>query len=140
MVIEVCTRKKNDEKFGFYPYILILSAFFLLLCVVVYAVFPKVLFNNTQRLRLHFAANMFFAFVILSTNQLTFIGNWDMVACSAFGTDMEAYAGHSRGDETIQILSFSISAAILLPGCVHLHDFDLCRRRYLHVDVSDRDR
>ena len=88
-MIEVCTRKKDNSKFDFYPYILLTSAFFLLLCVIVYTFFPKVLYNNTQRLRLHFAANMFFAFVILSSNQFIFIGNWDMVACSAFGMDME---------------------------------------------------
>ena len=88
MMIEVCTRNRNNAKFNFYPYILLFSAFFLLLSVIVYAFFPKVLYNNTQRLRLQFAANMFLAFVILSTNQFTFIGKWNMVACSAFGKNI----------------------------------------------------
>ena len=85
MKIQVCTRKNDDAKFSFYPYILLTSAFFLLLVVIVYAVFPKVRYNNCQRLRLHFAANMLAAFVILSMNQLTDIGNMNMVACQVFG-------------------------------------------------------
>ena len=103
-MVEVCTRKKNNAKFDYYPYILLLSAFFLLLSVIVYAFFPKVLYNNTQRLRLHFAANMFLAFVILSTNQFTYIGNLDRVACIAFGMDMKGietscmYVGLSTGN------------------------------------------
>ena len=89
MKIQVCTRKKDDAKFNFYPYILLTSAFFLLLVVIVYAVFPKVLYNNCQRLRLHFAANMLAAFVILSMNQLIVIGDMNMVACQVFGKDVK---------------------------------------------------
>ena len=85
MTIDVCTRIKNNAKFSFYPYILLLSAFFLLLSIIVYTFFPKVLFNNTQRLRLHFTTNMFFAFVILSMNQFTYIGDSNMAACKFFG-------------------------------------------------------
>ena len=87
MKIHVCTRKKDEAKFDFYPYILLLSAFFLLLVVIVYAVFPNVLYNNSQRLRLHFAANMFPAFLILSMNQFIQIGDMNMVACQVFGMD-----------------------------------------------------
>ena len=86
MIIQVCTRIKNDMKFSFYPYILLFSAFFLLLSIIVYTFFPKVLFNNTQRLRLHFTTNMFFAFVILSINQFDYIGDSNMAACKFFGT------------------------------------------------------
>ena len=81
MTINVCTRIKDKKKFYFYPYILLVSAFFLLLSIIVYTFFPKVLFNNTQRLRLHFITNMFFAFVILSINQFKNIGDSNMVAC-----------------------------------------------------------
>ena len=100
MKIQVCTRKNDDAKFNFYPYILLTSAFFLLLVVIVYAVFPKVRYNNSQRLRLHFAANMLAAFVILITNQLTDIGNMNMVACQVFGTDMK------RAEDTVRALIF----------------------------------
>ena len=100
MKIQVCTRKNDDAKFNFYPYILLTSAFFLLLVVIVYAVFPKVRYNNSQRLRLHFAANMLAAFVILITNQLTDIGNMNMVACQVFGTDMK------RAEDTVRAFIF----------------------------------
>ena len=39
--VEACTRIKGHNKFKFYPYILLLSAFCLLLTVVVYTAYPK---------------------------------------------------------------------------------------------------
>ena len=109
MKIQVCTRKNDDAKFNFYPYILLTSAFFLLLVVIVYAVFPKVRYNNSQRLRLHFAANMLAAFVILSMNQLIDIGDKNMVACQVFGTDMKRAEDTVRANLFISLLQDSYS-------------------------------
>ena len=39
--VEACTRIEGYNKFKFYPYILLLSAFFLLLTVIVYTAYPK---------------------------------------------------------------------------------------------------
>ena len=78
-----CTRVEGFNKFSFYPYILLVSAFFLLLTVAVYTAYPKLLYNNTQRLRRHFAANMLLAFVILSVNQFTVLREASVPLCVA---------------------------------------------------------
>ena len=39
--VQTCTRIKEDKKFYFYPYVVMTSAFFLLLTVIVYTAYPK---------------------------------------------------------------------------------------------------
>ena len=41
----------------------------------------KLLYNKTQRLRRHFALNMFLAFLILSINQLVYLGDTSLPLC-----------------------------------------------------------
>ena len=45
--VEVC--KKIPQKHNFYPYIMLVSAAFFLICIYVYCAYPAVTNNNTQR-------------------------------------------------------------------------------------------
>ena len=67
---EVCVEiKEHGSKFKFYPYIQMVSCFFLLLTLIVYSVVPNLL-NFYSRLMRHYVVTLFMAFSILATIQL----------------------------------------------------------------------
>ena len=69
--VEVCTKVKNSTKSLLYPYLLLLSSFFLLLKLIVYTCYPAVMSNPFEHYRRHLAFNLFVANIILSINHLS---------------------------------------------------------------------
>ena len=67
----MCTADSDPVKFKFFPYLMTLSAFFLLVTVGVYSLYPKIMTSNVHLLRRHFSVNMLLAYVILSTIQFS---------------------------------------------------------------------
>ena len=64
-----CTASRDAAKFEFFPYLMTISAFFLLVTVGVYTLYPKIMTSKVHLLRRHFAVNMLLAYVFLSIIQ-----------------------------------------------------------------------
>ena len=62
---------KNSTKSLLYPYLLLLSSFFLLLKLIVYTCYPAVMSNPFEHYRRHLAFNLFVANIMLSINHLS---------------------------------------------------------------------
>ena len=85
----VCVKRsdESDKKF-FYPIVMTVSAAFLLLAVLVYTFYPKVMDGNVAHLRRHFALNMLVAMLIQILRGFGVIQKEkNNVACPAIGKE-----------------------------------------------------
>ena len=83
----VCIKNEYASR-AFYPYLLLLSAIFLLLTIIVYTRWPQVMDCPLAHLRRHFAICMFFAFVVQSVQfwHGKTTAESDSAACGVLGT------------------------------------------------------
>nr|XP_040579384.1 G-protein coupled receptor Mth2-like isoform X1 [Lepeophtheirus salmonis] len=84
----VCREVIGKAKFNFfryYPIILIGSAFFLFLTILIYSVYGKKLLNHYTRLMRHFTVGLFVAFTVLSFNQLFAFMSISLLICQIVG-------------------------------------------------------
>ena len=70
--------------FRFYPYLLLISCFFLFLTIIIYTAWPKLLSQYTRIMR-HYTLNLFFAFIILAINQFHTLKDVNLGLCIASG-------------------------------------------------------
>ena len=66
---------------------MIISAVFLLLTIVIYTFYSKVMDSNAARLRRHLAICMFFTFVIESARNFRAVTTNNNVACRVIGEE-----------------------------------------------------
>ena len=83
----VCVKKTELTKITFYPYVMITSAIFLLITIVIYTFYSKVMDSYAARLRRHLAICMFFTFVIESARNLGAVTTANNVACRVIGEE-----------------------------------------------------
>lgn len=69
---------------SFYPHILIASSVCLFITLMIYTIFPKLL-NHYTRLMRHYTLSMMCAFILLSINQLTYLGSFSPNLCKVSG-------------------------------------------------------
>jgi len=67
-----------------YPYILLVNCLFLLITLMVYTLYPKLL-NHYTRLMRHFVVAMLGAYLLLSTNQQVRLADLSQPFCIASG-------------------------------------------------------
>ena len=66
----ICDLEKSAQKFDFYPYLLLISDFFIFLTILIYTVYRKKLIRSFyHKIMLNFAAMMFISFLTLALNQ-----------------------------------------------------------------------
>ena len=81
----VCIKESDSARLKFYPYVMGLSAFFLLATVFVYSCFPKVMDSNSARLRRHLAVCMLVAFTTQMVRYFKGVTTVNNVACRVAG-------------------------------------------------------
>ena len=81
----MCIKESDSARLKFYPYVMGLSAFFLLATVFVYSCFPKVMDSNSARLRRHLAVCMLTAFVTEMVRNFKGVTTDNNVACRVAG-------------------------------------------------------
>ena len=92
----------HSGSFRFYPYILITSAVFLLLTLIVYSFWSRLL-NPYTRLMRHFALSMMLAFILLSVNQMVAFGDISSAVCAINGWRFILVRHDSSDSELITI-------------------------------------
>ena len=92
--------KLSSVSFRFYPYVLLTSTVFLLLTLIVYSYWSRLL-NPYTRLMRHFALSMMLAFILLSINQLVAFGDISSIVCAANG--LFYFSGYKLGPSTLVV-------------------------------------
>ena len=90
--------KKAEFHPEFYPYVMIVSVVFLLITILIYTFYPKVMDTNMARLRRHLAICMFFTFVIEVARNLDAVSTANNVACRVAGEAEQKQEGNGPTD------------------------------------------
>ena len=131
LVRGVCVMKAESTRITFYPYVMIISAIFLLITIGIYTFYSKVMDSNAARLRRHLAICMFFTFVIESARNLGAVTTNNNVGCRVIGEEDKKVI--QANTIKMFVKNCSIPSSILHSRNIQLHDRDLCR----HINCNN---